>query len=87
MQGIRLHKLFKVVQERKGEIKMVTNDYSTYVAVAAGIAMVYFYFKCQYFRIKSLRKKATQPIRAYKERTELEKKRFMKNSEKMWGVR
>ena len=30
---------------------------------------------------------ATQPIRAYKERTELEKKRFMKNSEKMWGVR
>ena len=66
MQGIRLHKLFKVVQERKGEKKMVTNDY---------------------FRIKALRKKATQPIRAYKERTELEKKRFMKNSEKMWGVR
>lgn len=87
MQGIRLYKLFKVVQERKGEIKMVTNDYSTYVAVAAGIAMVYFYIKCQYFRIKALRKKATQPIRAYKERTELEKKRFMKNSEKMWGVR
>lgn len=88
MQGIRLHKLFKVVQERKGEIKMVTNDYLTYVAmVAAGIAMVYFYIKCQYFRIKALRKKATQPIRAYKERTELEKKRFMKNSEKMWGVR
>ena len=88
MQGIRLHKLFKVVQERKGEKKMVTNDYLTYVAmVAAGIAMVYFYIKCQYFRIKALRKKATQPIRAYKERTELEKKRFMKNSEKMWGVR
>lgn len=88
MQGIRLHKLFKVVQEKKGERKMVTNDYLTYVAmVAAGIAMVYFYIKCQYFRIKALRKKATQPIRAYKERTELEKKRFMKNSEKMWGVR
>ena len=87
MQGIRLHKLFKVVQERKGEIKMATNDYSTCVALLAGTAMVYFYAKCQYFRIKSLRKKATQPIRAYKERTELEKKRFMKNSEKMWGVR
>ena len=87
MQGIRLHKLFKVVQERKGEIKMVTNDYSTNVAIIAGVVAVYFYVKCWYFRIKSLRKKATQPIRAYKERTELEKKRFMKNSEKMWGVR
>ena len=76
MQGIRLYKLFKVVQERKGEIKMVTNDYSTNVAIVAGAVMVYFYIKCQYFRIKSLRKKATQPIRAYKERTELEKKRF-----------
>lgn len=87
MQGIRLHKLFKVVQERKGAIKMITNDYSTNVAIVAGAVMIYFYFKCQYFRIKALRKKATQPIRAYKERTELEKKRFMKNSEKMWGVR
>lgn len=87
MQGIRLHKLFKVVQERKGETKMVTNDYSTNVAIVAGAVMIYFYFKCQYFRIKALRKKATQPITAYKERTELEKKRFMKNSEKMWGVR
>lgn len=74
-------------REKRREIRMVTNDYSTYVAVAAGIAMVYFYIKCQYFRIKALRKKATQPIKAYKERTELEKKRFMKNSEKMWGVR
>ena len=87
MQGIRLYKLFKGVQERRGEIKLVTNDYSTNVAIVAGAVMVYFYIKCQYFRIKSLRKKATQPIRAYKERTELEKKRFMKNSEKMWGVR
>ena len=71
MQGIRLHKLFKVVQARKGEIKMITNDYSTNVAIVAGAVMVYFYFKCQYFRIKALRKKATQPIRGYKERTEL----------------
>ena len=87
MQGIRLHKLFKVVQERKGETKMVTNDYSTNVAIVAGVVAIYFYAKCWYFRIKSLRKKARPSIRAYKERTELEKKRFMKNSEKMWGVR
>lgn len=87
MQGIRLHKLFKVVQERKGEIKMVTNDYSTNVAIIAGVVAIYFYVKCWYFRVKSLRKKATQPMRAYKERTELEKKRFMKNSKNMWGVR
>lgn len=66
---------------------MVTNDYSTWVAVVAGVAMIYFYIKCQYFRMKSLRKKARPSIRTYKERTELEKKRFMKNSEKMWGVR
>lgn len=75
------------VREKRREIRMVTNNYSTWVAVVAGIAMIYFYVKCWYFRMKSLRKKARQPIRAYKERTELEKKRFMKNSENMWGVR
>lgn len=74
-------------KEKRREKRMVTNDYSTNVAIIAGVVAVYFYVKCWYFRIKSLRKKATQPIRAYKERTELEKKRFMKNSEKMWGVR
>ena len=66
---------------------MVTNDYSTNVAIVAGVVAIYFYAKCWYFRIKSLRKKARPSIRTYKERTELEKKRFMKNSEKMWGVR
>ncbi len=66
---------------------MVTNDYSTNVAIIAGVVAIYFYAKCWYFRMKSLRKKARPSIRTYKERTELEKKRFMKNSEKMWGVR
>lgn len=65
---------------------MVTNDYSTNVAIIAGVVAVYFYIKCWYFRMKSLRKKAIQPTIAYKERTELEKKRFMRNSEKKWGV-
>lgn len=74
-------------REKGREKRMITNDYSTNVAIIAGVVAVYFYVKCWYFRIKSLRKKATQPTRAYKERTELEKKRFMKNSEKMWGVR
>lgn len=65
---------------------MVTNDYSTNVAIIAGVVAIYFYAKCWYFRMKSLRKKARPSIRTYKERTELEKKRFMKNSENKWGV-
>lgn len=73
-------------REKRREIKMVTNDYSTNVAIIAGVVAVYFYIKCWYFRMKSLRKKATQPTRTYKERTELEKKRFMKNSKNKWGV-
>ena len=66
---------------------MINIDWYSVALITAVCGTFYFYVKCQYFRIKSLRKKATQPIRSYKERTELEKKRFMKNSEKMWGVR
>ena len=56
----------------------MSNNYPLLIILISGAVMIYFYIKCQYFRIKALRKKATQPIRAYKERTELEKKRFMK---------
>lgn len=64
---------------------MATTDYQTAVAVIAGTAMLYFYCKYQWYRMKALRRKATKRA-THKERTAEEKSRFMAESKNGWGV-
>ncbi len=65
---------------------MIKIDYYDAALIASVIATFYFYFKSQYYRLKSFRRKVTRHSDVHTERTELEKKRFMKNSENKWGV-
>ena len=65
---------------------MVKINYYDVALMTAVVATFYFYFKSQHYRLKSFRRKVTRHSDVHTERTELEKKRFMKNSENKWGV-